>query len=866
MSQAQDVERLQAAVAPVMALSEERLLELIPERAGLRFTDCPNCTAGTQEGQIWWSIDEPESVYCQHCQIRYPNDTYPDDQTLDVVNSRGETHSYPYWDDADGYHHFFQAKRWYVAREYFQDQARWLAELYAATGKPEYARRSVLIIKRFAEVYPGYLVHYDYPFLQKILWSGDETFPYPVGDFRAAKWSWWAYMDISEDLLKAYEIVRDTDALNDADRQLIETDLFHAMVGFINNYEPALSNMDPTLLRSLIWAGRVLDEPDYIHDAVRRIGLLTRQQFFADGAWREGAVSYHNQTVRGLGMLVDLLDGYSDPPGYKPDDEKPWAGARFDDLDLTQQLPILKQAVEVPNLLKYPNGRVVAFHDTWAREGSQATDRSTSAILPELGHAWLGRGEGDGQIQTHLHFSGGYGHQHRDVLGMTLFSRGQERLGDMGYTHTRYRAWTLTTLSHNTVTVDGIDQQAGSIDSPSDGALTLFVPGDGDLLSVVEARGERAYPGLVDEYKRMLVQIGAGDDAYVVDLFSVVGGSRHEYVLTGDADHDGALAHDLAMTSYGPMLLPDGVEVSLPTGETTPGEAGGHNLGYAFLRDVHQAPIDAAWTVTFASDAEMSGAVKVHGTALGSDDILFTTQAPSVRRAQSDDAVLDQFTMPVLVHRREASDGEVLSSRFVTVLEAMGADGDFVDGVERLVVDGGVAVRVTWGDVVDLLLVGADDGARMNVGDVEMEGRLGFVRMRGDVVTQMRLVGGSSLKAGGHELTGKGVLRGLVTATQRREAGDAADALVTSAAAGAIDDLDDLVGLWAIAIEPGGFHHGHQITEARRAGDGITLVVAADPGYTVSADGGEQVYFPGRSWQGGMKVQIITQAAWSASD
>ena len=888
MLHAQDLEKLQSAVAPVMALSDNEVLELIPERAGLRFTGCPNCTGGTQENQLWWTIQEPHTVYCQHCDLRYPNDLFPDDQTLSVINSRGETHAYPYWDDADGYHHFFQAKGWYVAREYFQDAARWLAELYAATGEENYARRSALILRRFAEVYPGYLVHYDYPFRQKILWAGEEDFPYPVPDFRAAKWSWWAYMDISEDLLKAYEVIRDSGALNAEDQRLIETDLFHAMVGFIHNYEPALTNMDPTLLRSLIWAGQVLHEPDYIHDAVHRIGLLTRQQFFADGAWREGAVSYHNQTTRGLGALVDLLDGYSDPPGYKPDDGKPWAGARFDHFDMGEQLPILARARQVPNLLRYPNGRVVAFHDTWAREGMAPTQRSTSSILPELGHAWLGRGEGDGQIQTHLHFSGGYGHQHRDVLGMTLFARGQERLGDMGYTHTRYRAWTLTTLSHNTVTVDGIDQQAGSLDHPSDGALTLFVPGDGDLLAVVEARGERAYPDLVDEYKRMLVQIGAGDDAYVVDLFSVVGGSRHEYVLTGDADHDGALEHDLPMQSYGPMLLPEGVDVKLPTGESTPGEAGDHNLGYAFLRDVQQVPIDAAWTVTFASDAAMMGAVKVHGTALGSDDILFSAQAPSVRRAQNDDAVLDQFTMPVLVHRRDSSDGEALVSRFVTVLETVGEGGAFVDGVERLEVEAGsdgVAVRVTWNDTVDLLLVAADANSTVRVadvelGDVELQGRLGFVRMRGEEVVEMRLVGGTKLSAGGRVLEGHGVQQGLVTSTKRRETGDDVDALVTNLV---VSQVGEGAGLWAIVAEADGFHHGHQIVAVEGESAAITtLVLANDPGYVVAgvshksgdraksggsseaSAGGEMAYFPGRSWQGETVVEIVTKAAWSA--
>ncbi len=855
MSQAQDVERLTSSAGPVMALSDDEVLELIPTRAGLRFTGCPNCTGGTQENQLWWTIEEPHSVYCQHCDLRYPNDLYPDDQSLHVVNSRGETHEYPYWDDDDGYHHFFQAKGWYVQREYFQDVARWLAELYVATGEEKYARRSALILRRFAEVYPGYLVHFDYPFRQKILWSGEEYFPYPVPAFRAAKWSWWAYMDISEDLLKTYEVIRDSGALSADDQQLIETNLFHAMVGFINNYEPALTNMDPTLLRSLIWAGRVLHEPEYIHDAVRRIGLLTRQQFFADGAWREGAVSYHNQTTRGLGILVDLLDGYSDPLGYTTAN-----GARFDVLDVGEQLPILGRAHEVPNLLRYPNGRVVAFHDTWAREGSEPTQRSQSAILPELGHAWLGSGEGDGQVQTHLHFSGGYGHQHRDVLGMTLFAGGQERIGDMGYTHTRYRAWTTTTLSHNTVTVDGLDQQPGSLENPSDGALTLFVPGKDDLLAVVEADGRRAYPGLVDNYRRMLVQIGAGDGAYVVDLFHVAGGSRHEYVLTGDADHDGALEHDLPMERYGPMLLPEGVDVQLPTGESTPGEAGGHNLGYAFLRDVEQTPIDGEWTVSFSSDVEATGAVRVHGTALSDGDTLYSAQAPSIRRAKDDDAVLDQFTMPVLVHRRQAAEGETLTSRFVTVLEAIGADGSFIDGVERFEIDGGAAIRVAWGDVSDLLLVSDEGSASMSVADVKMEGRLGFVRRRGDEVLEMRLVGGTRLTVGGRELAGEGVLRGRVTGTTRREAGDDEDGLVTDLAGSLTEGAE---GLWAIMAEADGFHHGHEIVGVEEYGGGVMLKLASDPGYEVTADGGRQPYFPGRSWQGETLVEITTMSSWS---
>jgi len=128
-AEAQDLDGLKRAVAPAMALSDEEIIELIPDRAGIYFVGCPNCSGGTQENQISWTIERPQEVFCRFCDIRYPNDKYPDDQVLRVTNARGDEHEYPYWDDADGYHHFFQAKGWYVAREYFQDVARWLAEL-----------------------------------------------------------------------------------------------------------------------------------------------------------------------------------------------------------------------------------------------------------------------------------------------------------------------------------------------------------------------------------------------------------------------------------------------------------------------------------------------------------------------------------------------------------------------------------------------------------------------------------------------------------------------------------------------------------------------------------------------------------------
>ena len=220
--------------------------------------------------------------------------------------------------------------------------------------------------------------------------------------------------------------------------------------------------------------------------------------------WREGSLSYHQQTLGGLLRLDELLKGYSDPPGYRHSRD----GKRFEDLDLADRFPILQKARTIPEQLQYPSGRPVVVHDTWSRDrGRDGTTSTGPILLPAYGHARLGLGRGDDQVQVHLHFSGGYGHQHDDLLSLTLFARGGERLSDIGYTHTKYRTWAESTLSHNTVMVDGREQEAGSEARPNDGNLLLYVPGD-ETFQAVEASGPRAYPGITREYRRMLILIG----------------------------------------------------------------------------------------------------------------------------------------------------------------------------------------------------------------------------------------------------------------------------------------------------------------------------------------------------------------------
>ncbi len=840
------IDTLKNRVVTVMKFSEEELLALVPTRSGFTFVGCPNCDEGAQEGELSWHIDDPEYVFCRYCGMRYPNEKYPDAQILHATNPLGEIQKYPYWEDENGYRYFFQAKGWYVARSYFAGITYDLAVLYHLTGESNYARRAALILDRFAQVYPGYCVTNDYPGRQKSLFKKNEP-PYP---YWGGKWSRWFYGDIPANLVQAYDLLYNSGELEKLAeeqgvdvKQRIENDFFRAAVEFVRTYPIQLGNMDPTIHRGLVTAGRALGEPDYVHDAVDRITQLFQRQFFFDGVWREGAVSYHNQTIGGLRGATALLKGYSDPPGYI----HPQDGQHFENLDLEGEFPIINKAMRIPDLLKYPNGRTVPIHDTWAREQRSPTDQSEPMLLPAMGHAHLGRGSGANQIQVHLHFSGGYGHQHNDVLNIMLFAHGHELLSDIGYTHTRYRRWSTSTLAHNTVMVDGVEQHSGSESQPSDGNLLLYILSD-EVLQAIEASGERAYPDRVKTYRRALMLVGVSpENSYVVDIFRVGGGNRHEYVLHGDANYDGDIETDVSLTDYGVNLLPAETPLRLPVRESDGGDSGGENIAYAFVRDVkYTKQIERGYIATLQSCSETPAYTRVHGLA-EEGTTLFISSAPSIRRADENDAELDDFTMPILIARRE---GDNLASAFVSVLEPYAVE-PFITSVERLSVDTpDIAIKVTHGDTTDFIINRPDDSpeTELVVDDIKLRGRLCFIRERNGKIELMRLIGGTYLSKGDCVIEARGSITGKVLKTLRKANGDDVDGFVidTEPPGGHLRAASTI-----IVAHPDGFTHGYKMESVVRTAEHTIITLDDDPGFEISDDGTTRfVFFPQRECEG----------------
>lgn len=314
-------------------------------------------------------------------------------------------------------------------------------------------------------------------------------------------------MDIPDDLFNAYTMSRESGVLADLSKERgvdVELRIRHDLLKnageqvFAN--PESYTNMSPIAWRSLVTLGKVIDEPRYVHDVVRRLKKFVDLQFFYDGSWYVGAPSYGAQTVSGLEQVLAELRGYSDPVGFTD----PVDGKRLENLDLEKEFPTLRQARSALQKLKLPNGREVPINDTWApasqRNSSRRRDLGASAIhsnsylLPAMGHACMNFGNDQQATQFHLSWSGGYGHQHADGLNLILFAHEKEMLSDLGYTHTAYRPWATSTVAHNTVVIDGLSQAMGSRQSPSDGSLR-FADFLDKRVKVVSADAKRVYPG-----------------------------------------------------------------------------------------------------------------------------------------------------------------------------------------------------------------------------------------------------------------------------------------------------------------------------------------------------------------------------------
>jgi hypothetical protein len=660
----------------------------------------------------------------------------------------------------------------------------------------------------------------------------------------------------------AYDLIHGSEELDKLSREQgvnvrkrIENDFFRAAVEYLFAFgkEPTghhLNNMGPRYTVQIVNLGRIIGEPEYVHWGYRWVGEILRSGFFYDGMWHESP-SYHSGVVTGARRVLAALKGYSDPPGYQGKQD----GLHLHDVDLERDLPFIPKAQRAPDLIAYPNGATAPVHDTWASPGQRrwidARAQTVSTLLPGYGHASLGYGRGPDQIQAQLHFSGGYGHAHADNLQFSLFAKGSELLSDIGYSHTKLRLWTISTIGHNTVAIDRRDQATRN----SDGDLLLFVP-DLKGVAAVEARGERGYPGLAQVYRRQLLLVRISDtDSYVVDIFRVQGGKTHDWLLHGSADADMTAECSFPLASRAGTMLEPGEQWIEPLGENS------RFSPYGLIREVRQGASDDPFQLMFrytdSPQATAGSGVRVHLLGGKGTDV-FLGKSPRIRQSEGDDRKVYDYWMPQLVARR--SGAAPLRNTFVAVHEPFRGQ-PFLTSVRSVSLEPGsefgVALQVRHGATTDTIINTLDEPPyqeRKLPENLVFNGRLAVVRERAGKVAAAWLIDGqriakddfvATLATPRHE--------GVIESATRKVDGAAADAFVTSAQ---LPLGDKLAGQWMIVTHGNGYTHGYEIASVEHRDGKSMIVLRDDHGLRISGDETEEWYFPRRKMTGSNRFVI----------
>ena len=891
------VAELQSQCQLVMAMTPEQIEQWIVARSSFQMIACPNCTwpGGKRDRKNhWaWSPQRPDEITCTHCGMVHLNDKYPMDHVESIADPTGQMQEHRYWLGPDGYKYYLEGKIENAKKQYMEGIVSRLAALYSATGEGRYARQAAIVLARLAAVYPHYNAQIcrregspillDIPSLDppdgiqpvpglavEVIGSNKETY-YPYwSNRRGDGWNGWFYSEMPTSLAYAYDRIGASEELDTLSAEVghdVRANIegfFRATANFARSYPIYLGNMDPSLISGLAVIGRVLGEPEFVHDALTRTKLILERQFFPDGNWRECAPSYHSQTVSGLRSCVELpLKGYSDPEGYtNPND-----GLHIENLNPASDLPFLVESINALQATRMPHGAHTCIHDTWSPTTQGKGFSSVSGpVGPYLhwamGHAMLGMGSGDDAVQAHLHFSGGYGHTHADTLNLILFGRGRELLSDIGYTHSIVRPFSTQSLAHNLVLVDGKDQRTSGVNPPADGSLVTWALA-ADCVQYAEARGEGAYPGLVTDYRRALALVALPDGgAYVVDVFRVSGGSRHDWALHGSADEDQAFASEPALDPFSGSLMPPGVEFHRwgpEKGEYGTNTIGGHNNSYGVYEDLQHGSAEA----TVAVDFRCADGAATRTSILGQPGAaLYAGTQPSIRRALENSDRAYDYRMPAVLIRRE---GENLGSVFAAVHEPH-VDAPALS-VEALPLSGspeGCAGIICRGEgFTDYHLSGAGPDARMQVEGLPFSatGRYAFVRVVDGRPVKMALVDGASVAFGDQAVNLPPCPEGTVLGVLNAETGDDLHALVVDA------DIEPRQGLPGerVIVEFGDRStFGLQVAEVRRDGDRTLIVLSHRPGFTLSGDGqtATHTHHPHREMPGAVTFRLPNVAAW----
>lgn len=468
----------------------------VPEEPGGHYHDY-FCPVHNQLFTFRW--EEPKSHYCSAC---------------------GKE-----WKGNDRYDHAWI----YQIHSYNRDYMYQCMYLYLATGERIYADYIRQMLLDYASKYNDWFEH-NSGFKATDQHSG-KAFAQSLDE---ANWATKVAM--------AYNVIKPL--LNNEEIQIIESGYLKPAAKLLMN-RSAAGNWQMWHNSGLAALGVALENDSIVRVAIEKPGYgyryMMQKHVNSDGWINEGSPHYHYYPLeallftanavqcRGIDLFDNMMhDMFSQPvKGVYPDLSFPahsdgWYGANLLSQTALYEIASVKYRdplfTDILGLAYKRKNRL----DPEALLNNRNLDKCKEAKLLQGSYTFYKSGFSllrSGSCSVALKFGGeGIGHGHPDKLSITLHDGERELISDFGtsgYGTPDYLQWYKRTLSHNTVTVDGKDQQMCT------GKLLAFQPRpDGGY---AEMQCEAAYSG-VD--MRRSIDLSEGE---MNDEFTCISDTVHTY-------------------------------------------------------------------------------------------------------------------------------------------------------------------------------------------------------------------------------------------------------------------------------------------------------------------------------------------------
>lgn len=588
----------------------------------------------------------------------------------------------------NGKNSWVQAAIDYQKMNYLERRTETLANAYAITGDEKYARRAIIGLNAWANAVPDYFMSTKN---SSTIISADNVMDYYKVDIQRASCHNGEAHELHVNAIKAIDKIYDSQSLKDLSAEFgynvmehLKNDFIYNILDWLIDYKDMRCHTSTNLsgaIEAIAQAGTLFGREDYLEFLADYADIVVSDNLKRDYMYPE-APSYHKGYVdtnyRVFKMIGQYFDIHLTGSEQLEDTKK----------DIRRKIEIMRKATIAVNPVAFPNGDYPPFDDTTSTSRSPVRTASTTGLLPAYGHLMLGGGTGIHQTTANVHFNDRANHVHNNVLGLTLFGYGQELLGNIRYSRVPGRNYTKSTIAMNLVTVDGKDQ----VRSTNQEAVTanvghLFTMGNLSMLepgvngiSASEVYTKYPYPGTTSRYQRINI-LNTSDPAtpYLIDLFKVTGGSKHDYTLYGSTYFDQMAGSSLPLTKIDrefPMLK-EGESFTPPTAE------GDNRNWYGMFREMSTAKSNGNFDITFKrSDGKGNEGTRIFVVDNGESSVYLGKAPHSYRNGEADDNIF-KYWRPALVLRNEGSN---LDSFFTTVIEPTNGESK-IESVTRLPMD-----------------------------------------------------------------------------------------------------------------------------------------------------------------------------------